>query len=322
MNLSKISIVAITLLALFVNTPSSWAKKQKNVRFGICADVHKDIMFDADARLKTFIKEASTQKVDFIIQLGDFCRPYEQNNDFLAIWNNFTGERHHVVGNHDADGGFTRKQVIDFWKSPACYYSFDKNGCHFIVLDGNDKNPSPQRASGYARFIGQEQLEWLIKDLKSTQLPCVLFSHQTLENNPDGIENREQIRQLLENENKTSGFKKVIASFSGHHHTDYSTQINGIYYIQINSMSYEWLGEDYKTTRYSKEIDGKYPWIKFTIPYRDPLFAFVEISPNTIRIEGRKSTFVGPTPDQLKFPTPPENEQIIPEIRSRELKLK
>jgi len=322
----KIRKLIIVALALSVSVLASKAQispknKVKALRFGICSDVHKDIMYDADIRLKKFIDVASSKDLDFIIQLGDFCRPYEYNREFLSIWNNYSGEKHHVIGNHDADGGFTRKQVVDFWGLPSCYYSFEKNGFHFIILDANDKNPSAQKAAGYARFIGQEQLDWLIKDLKSTDLPCVLFSHQTLENNPDGIENRDQIRRLLENENKTSGYRKVIACFSGHHHTDYATSINDIYYIQINSMCYEWLGEDYKTNRFGKEIDDKYPWMKFTVPYRDPLFAFVEISGNAIRIEGRKSTFVGPSPAQLKFPTPSENERIVPKISNRKLKI-
>ena len=38
--------------------------------------------------------------------------------------------------------------------------------------------------------------------------------------------------------------KKVIACFAGHHHVDYTKNINGIYYTYINSMSYFWMGQD------------------------------------------------------------------------------
>jgi hypothetical protein len=220
------------------------------------------------------------------------------------------------------DGGFSREKVIEFWGSPAKYYSFEKDGIHFIVLDGNDKNPSPDKASGYARFIGDGQKEWLKNDLKSATLPCVLFSHQSFENTDSGIENQSEIRQILEDENKASGFNKVIACFSGHHHIDYATSINGIYYIQINSMSYFWLGDQYQIVRYSKEVDEKYPWIKYTAPYRDPLFAFVEIDSRSIRIEGRKSEFVGPTPKEMNYPKGPENNPVTPFISDRKLSLK
>ena len=86
-------------------------------------------------------------------------------------------------------------------------------------------------------------------------------------------------------------------------------------------MSYEWLGEKCQTIRYSKEIDEKYPYIKYTAPYKDPLFAFVEVTKNRIQIEGIKSSFVGPSPKELGCPERPENKRTIPEIENRKLKL-
>lgn len=299
----------------------AFAKSQKrSLKIGICADIHKDVMHDSDSRLQTFINKAAERDLDFIIQMGDFCRPYDYNREFLSIWDSYKGNKYHVIGNHEMDGGFTRKQVIDFWNVQEQYYSFSKNGFHFIVLDGNDNNPSKDKASCYARFIGQKQLDWLKSDLNSTKLPCIIFSHQTLEENDDGIENRKEIRELFETENKEAGFNKIIACFSGHHHTDYTTKINDIYYIQINSMSYEWLGDKYQTIRYSKEIDKKYPYIKYTVPYKDPLFAFVEVNAKSIQIEGIKSSFVGPSPKELGCPERPKNKRIVAEITNRILK--
>ena len=311
---------AVFFLPIELNAFSG--SKEKRLSLGICADVHKDIMFDADSRLKAFIAAASDKDLDFIIQLGDFCRPYDYNHAFLSIWNSYQGEKHHVIGNHDMDGGFTREKVIAYLGSPAKYYSFEKNGYHLIVLDGNDQNPSPDKASGYARYIGNEQKEWLKDDLKSTNSPCILFSHQSFENTDQGIENQIEIREILESENRRSGFNKVIACFSGHHHIDYATSINGIYYIQINSMSYYWMGEKYKSLRYSKEIDEKYPWIKFTAPYKDPLFAFVEIDQKFIRIHKRNSVFVGATPKELGYPDTIVNNPVSSSISEQKLNLR
>jgi len=86
-------------------------------------------------------------------------------------------------------------------------------------------------------------------------------------------------------------------------------------------MSYQWLGGNYKTIRYSKEIDEKFEWIKYTVPYKEPLFAFVEISSDKITIEGVESSFVGPTPDELGCPTPPKNNPTVPYISDRKIKL-
>jgi predicted phosphodiesterase len=309
-------ILALTLGCILM--VSAGNGKQKTLRFGVCTDVHKDIMHDADERLAAFITEASGRQLDFIIQLGDFCRPYDYNRGFMSIWESYEGDRYHVIGNHEPDGGFTRQQVVEYLGMPGQYYAFEKKGIRFIVLDGNDVNPSPDKAPGYARFIGDEQKKWLVKELASNDQPVVVFIHQSLEG--EGIENRKEIRELLEKENERAGYTKVIACFNGHHHTDYATLINGIYYIQINSMSYNWVGDNYQRERYSPEISKKYPWIKFTIPYKDPLYAFVEINKKAIVIEGRKSTFVGPGPEELGMPAPKPNNPIVPQISDRKLK--
>lgn len=112
--------------------------------------------------------------------MGDFCRPYDYNREFLSIREGFSRNKYHVIGNHEMDGGFNRKQVIHLWEIPEAHYSFDTNDFHIIVLDGNDKNPSKEKALGYARFIGKKQLNWLKIDLKSTSLSCLIFSHQSL----------------------------------------------------------------------------------------------------------------------------------------------
>jgi len=310
-------ILWMILLILLVASCS----QNSSVRFGICADVHKDIMHDADQRLQAFVDEMSAKDVDFIVQLGDFCQPQEYNTSFLAIWNSFDGPAYHVLGNHDMDNSigekYTREYARAYLNMPAQYYSFDLNRYHFIVLDGNDEKNPPQK--GYAHYIGAEQQAWLKEDLSNTTFPSIIFSHQSLED-PGGVENAEDIRKILEDANRPSGKKKVIASFSGHHHIDYSKEINGIHYIQINSMSDYWMGSDYLQVRYSKEIDEKYPYIKYTAPYQDPLFALVEIdSRGVIRITGRESRWVGLSPWELDYPET-DRDKIVPRIAGKELK--
>jgi hypothetical protein len=100
---------------------------------------------------------------------------------------------------------------------------------------------------------------------------------------------------------------------------DYDKAINGILYIQVNSMSYVWMGGDYLQVRYSREIDEEYPYIKYTTPYKDPVFATVQIdSRGSIRITGRESSWVGPDPWALGYPDK-ERHRTAPGISSREL---
>ncbi len=290
----------------------------KQVQFGICTDVHKDIMHDADARLQTFVNEMNREKVDFTIQLGDFCRPYAYNDTFLGIWNSFEGPRYHVLGNHDMDGGFTERQTMDYLGMKSAYYSFDRNGFHFIVLDGNEKKDPP--LEGYPRFIGETQKKWLKDDLRKTRFPVILFSHQSLEDNW-GVENQEEIRKILEDENQNSGKRKVLACFNGHSHLDWVEKINDIWYVEVNSMSYFWVGDEAKHINYSEDIDKKYPWIKYTCPYQDPLYEVVTVvGDGTIKIKGSTTKWVGPDPYEAGYRNDLYMDRISSAIAGRILK--
>lgn len=300
--------LSILLAFGFISCSNQTAKN--SVSFGICTDVHKDLMHDADERLSKFINDMNQKQVDFTIQLGDFCRPYTYNDTFMNIWNSFEGPNYHVLGNHDMDGGFSREETVLYWKMPSKYYSFDNNGFHFVVLDGNDSPESAQE--GYARYLGKEQRNWLTRDLSQTDLPCIIFSHQSMEDEW-GIENANEVRSILEKENQSVGERKVLACFNGHSHMDTSIQINDIWYVEINSMSYFWVGDDYKHISYSTSIDENYPWIKYTCPYNDPLYALVTINQDgKISIEGQKSNWVGPSPSEVGY----NYEKYMDRIRS------
>ena len=277
------------------------------VRFGIVSDVHKDVMHDADERLQRFITHMQKEKPDFLLQLGDFCTPAPQNRGFLSIWNQFTGPRHHVIGNHDMDGdrekgrdkryNFTREETMAYWGMRARYYSFDIGGVHFVILDGNDPGPGQDY---YYYYLADEQLAWLERDLEATSLPTFLFCHQGLERDA-GVANQEAARRVLEEANSKAGGGKVIACFSGHHHRDYIRTIGGILYAKVNSMSYYYLGSRFAHLRYSEEVDRAHPTIKHTAPYKDPLYALVTVDPHqgVLEIAGTRSDFEGPSPWEL-----------------------
>ena len=275
-------------------------KPVTSVRFGMMTDVHKDIMHDADQRLTSFVKEMTAIQPDFTIHLGDFCQPIAKNREFLGIWNSFPGARYHVLGNHDMDGGFSRDSTVSFYGAKGKFYSFDRGDFHFVVLDANEVNPSPSRPAGYARYIGKEQQDWLRKDLGKSKHPTVVFSHQPL---PTGIDNSKEILALLAEAGNANPAGKVISCFNGHDHADQVKKIGDIWFIQVNSMSYDWLGDAYVHKSYPDSIHKNYPAIQYTAPYKDPLWAVVTLSSDgTIKIQGRKSEWVGPSPMELKHP--------------------
>jgi 3',5'-cyclic-AMP phosphodiesterase len=314
---------AVAILFLMFVSCHSVRQASNQVRIGMCSDAHLPTMHDATSRITEFIDEMKVTKPDFIIELGDFAEV--SDTAYFRIWNSFPRDKFHVIGNHEMDGGFSREQALKVRQMKSSYYSFDKCGFHFIILDGNDKKDA--KAKGYKQFIGEQQIDWLKDDLSKTGYPVVIFSHQGLveyqgAEEKYGIQNGEQVRSIIMEHNRLTPAKKVIACFNGHTHWDFAEQIDEVWYIHINSMSYNWLGESYAKIRYSNEVDKSYKWIKYTAPFRDPLYTTVVISTKGwIKIAGKKSEWVGPTPFELGYPERMK-KYIRPAITERTLKYK
>ncbi|MCT4643545.1 MAG: metallophosphoesterase [Carboxylicivirga sp.] len=282
--------------------------KSAKVSFGLSTDIHIDMMPDSKDRIQTYLTHMKQDGVDFLIDLGDFCHPVPANKKMVDYWRSFGLETHYTLGNHDMDKG-TKEDYMAFVGMKKRYYSFDRGGVHCVVLDPNNLfvegsyipyananfyKPSEQRA-----YIDPEQLEWLKHDLSETNNPSLIFSHQSFEN-PSACKNQGVVRKVLEQCNQKAGYTKVVACFSGHDHTDVMKEINGIHYIQINSMSYNWVGAKYQSeARYSDEIHKQFPHLKSIIPYKDPLYAKIIIDNGQLKLEGIQSRFVPPTPREL-----------------------
>lgn len=297
------------LLAAFcVISISSCTKPEKRIKFAIASDFHAQDIPDGKERLTSFIRAAQTNEVDFVIELGDFCRLDSAGLPYMAVWNSFEGDKYHVLGNHDMDK-YTKQEYTEGMKMPGRYYSFDKEGFHFIVLDGNNlydgkeyrhyANGNYYVNSGMRAFVDPEQMEWLKKDLAATDKKCVLFSHQSIEL---AMNNGEAVRQILEEENRRAGFKKVVLAFGGHNHSNYTKEINGITYMQVNSASYVWIDEPSMTEkRYPKEINDKYSLLAYSITYSKPLYAIVTLTDQEAEIKGVQAQFMPPTPKDLQM---------------------
>ena len=288
--------------------PSSLFGNDKSLRFGIVADVHKDLMPDADERLEKFISEAQERDLDFIIQLGDFCMADPKNKDFLSIWERFKGPRYHVLGNHDMDRN-SKQEMLEFWTMPKTYYSYDFQGFHFVVLDANFIYQEGQFIdyersnfyidSNYRTYIDDTQIEWFEADIEATKLPTIVFSHQSLWHYQWGVKNRLSLQKIME-----AHKEKVICCMNGHNHLDFHHHQNGIDYIEINSMSYQWMEDKYRNTeRYPAALYEEYKWLANLATYKDPLYAFVDLDPKgNIAIEGVKSQWVSPSPYDMGMP--------------------
>lgn len=305
----KFTVLACASLVMIAGLSACRTTKEKPVRFAIASDFHAPDIPDGEHRVATFIKAANDEKVDFIIELGDFCRLDSASQVYRDLWNSFPGDKYHVIGNHDMDR-YTFEEYTQGMNMPARYYSFDQGDFHFIVLDGNNlfdgkKYTHYARANYYVdakkrAHIDPEQMEWLKKDLAATNKRCILFSHQSIE---EALNNGAEVRKILEAENQRAGFKKVVMAFGGHNHSNYSKEINGITYVQINSASYVWIGEPTQTEkRYSKEINDRFGGIlKYSMTYTEPLYAIVTLNSKGATLKGTDAEFVPPTPKDLNM---------------------
>lgn len=308
------SAASAVLLSFPKGIHSLFADDADPIRFGIIADLHQDIMHDAPQRLGKFLAAMDEVKPDAIIQLGDFAVPSKKNQSFLDPFNDASMKPMHVLGNHDMDGGHTRQQCMDTWGMPSFYYARNVGGVLLLVLDGNDKD-SPTHQGGYARFIGPEQVEWLKEQLSTASVPVIVVSHQPLAG-PSAIDNAREIQDVLGEHSS-----KILFAMNGHTHIDYLVEEQGVVYWHVNSASYKWVGGNHIHTSYPTEIHEKFPYISYTCPYREPLYATLTIDPKNsrIQIDGTSTKWVGPSPADIKV-KPIEHtgdEPMVPRIRNR-----
>lgn len=310
---------------------SPFPDKKDGLHFGVIADVHQDIMYDATPRLEAFMQACSDRQLDFIVQMGDFCFPIEKNRPFCNLFNSYTVPKYHVLGNHDMDVS-SKAQTRDFWEISANHYSFEHKGIRFLVLDANflyrdGKYTDYEKGNfyvdgSYTTFVHPDQIDWLAEELDRHRQPTFILSHQGLAHDWYGIKNRLHIQHVVEEANRRAGHTQVLACLNGHNHIDFVRTINDIHYVDINSASYSWLGEAYKNLgRYESKIYETHPAMAYIAPYKDPLFTFIHLHPSGwIEIEGMESNWVGPSPKESGVPSYMFGMEPRPEISYKKLK--
>ena len=105
--------------------------------------------------------------------------------EFQGVMRNSNGiPVQYCIGNHDIWGWNTptalptdlmygKRWAMDTLQMEAPYYSFDKAGWHFVVLDSVSRH-----RKGYIGRLGADQLNWLGRDLSiHTEKPTMVMSH-------------------------------------------------------------------------------------------------------------------------------------------------
>ena len=319
----------IYILFVALSFFSCTKKEVQPVRFAIVSDLHAQDIPDGLERMKAVVVAANHENVEFLIQLGDFVRLDSAAIPYRKVWDEYAGEKYHVLGNHDLDR-YTKEEYVAGLHMPGRYYSFDKGDFHFIVLDGNNLYDGKEykaygRANYYVdskmrAFMDPEQLEWLKKDLAATDKRCIIFSHQSIDTT---VNNGSEVRGILEAENERCGFQKVALAFSGHTHSNYVKEINGITYVQINSASYVWIEQPSMTEkRYPKEINDQYSLLSRSITYDKPLYGIVTLTGEGAELKGTKGEFMPPTPKEIGLGDTLDGFPLVSSIEDVKVKFK
>ena len=219
------------------------------VRFAMITDLHyadKDTAGtrhyrETIAKLAQAGKQFQAEKPDFLAALGDLIDAAKEVQTELGYLKRISQEldkiklpKHYVLGNHCVDT-LTKGEFLAGVGQAKSYYSFDKGGIHFVVLDAcfrSDGVPYQRKNFEWTDpNIEKREVEWLKQDLAGTDKKTVVFVHQRLDvTGSYGIKNADQVRKVLED----SG--KVLAVFQGHSHENEHKLIGDIHYCTLVAM--------------------------------------------------------------------------------------
>lgn len=224
-------------------------EQARKVRVGLVTDLHhadkptkgSRHYRDTLGKLSETAKQFAVDQPDFIVELGDFidaADSVESEQEYLRqvgeVFDTIPGPKHYVLGNHCVDM-LTKEEFLRGVGQQKSFYSFDRGGVHFVVLDScfrTDGKPYGRKNSQWNDAnVPTYELDWLKADLKATDKNVIVFAHQRLDNSGQhAVKNAPDVRQALE----SSG--KVLAVFQGHSHKNDHQQISGIHYTTLVAM--------------------------------------------------------------------------------------
>lgn len=219
------------------------------LRVGLVTDLHYADKAPAGSRhyreslakLEEAANQFNKDKPTFLVELGDLIDAADSveveqgylktvNQKFSAICQ----DRHYVLGNHCVTT-LNKEEFLGGVGQEKSYYSFDRNGVHFVVLDScfrTDGQPYGRKNFQWTDAnIPAAELQWLEADLKASDKPVIVFAHQRLDvSNNHGVNNNADVRKILE------ASRRVLAVFQGHSHQNDLKEIGGIHYCTLVAM--------------------------------------------------------------------------------------
>jgi 3',5'-cyclic-AMP phosphodiesterase len=256
--------------------------RKRVIRIAHMTDIHIKSDKIAEAGLAKAFKSVQNlnPKPDFILNGGDsIMDALDKTKDEVkvqwALYKSILKAENslpvtHVIGNHDVWGWLSKtsdaikndKQygkawVVEELKLPKRYYSFDRSGWKFIVLDSTQLNGN----GGYTAYIDVEQFEWLKAELAETAATkhiCVV-SHVPIlsmcaglffgKNEANGdllTKNNIMHRDFFKIKDLFKNHSNIKLCLSGHVHLQDSVDYLGIRYFCNGAVSGGWWKGNYQ----------------------------------------------------------------------------
>ena len=164
-------------------------------------------------------------KPSFVLATGDLTE-FGGGSGWFAEYQSYFKDSglpvYNVLGNHDNTWHAGIRDLRNLGTGP--YYSFDRNGCHFVALmSATTQDPRPS--------FGEEQIAWLAEDLKKVgpNTPVFLFFHHPVGGSEfASLYDRDRLLDTLRASN-------VVLMMTGHSHGSRYDDVAGIDQIQGGS---------------------------------------------------------------------------------------
>lgn len=230
-------------------------KKKPVLTVAHITDVHIRPEEGVPPRYIKCLQQVKKHQIDFVLNGGDSIHAADYNditrqrvNEQWDAWHTCMKELkdyevYSCIGNHDpwwaapekTDPMYGKDYVVKQIKAPHRYYSFSKNGWHFIILDGNNPGVS----------LDAEQFKWLEADLAAQPkgTPTLLMSHFPVFGATPVLvggnhSDNKKLKDLFYKHHD-----KVRVVLSGHNHLYDKVLYNDVWYCCNGAMSGFWWGQ-------------------------------------------------------------------------------
>jgi manganese-dependent ADP-ribose/CDP-alcohol diphosphatase len=266
--MKKLHLILGTCVLVFTFTLKVFSQEKPLFTFGVMTDVQYADRDNAGSRyyrsslakLQEAVLTFNSEKVNFVVHLGDFINDdFHSYDTLMKITGKLEMPLFLVPGNHDfAVDSDHKEKILPLYGYKKGYQSFSRDGWRLILLDGTEtslirfpkgskeydgsqiqmeelKASGAKNAFEWNGGFSERQFNWLKRNLNQAQRksePVILACHYPIlpENATDNLFESDKVRTLIEK------YPKVVTWFNGHTHVSRLIEQNRISFLSFKGM--------------------------------------------------------------------------------------